>query len=39
MPGSSFSGLLTRVETGHIRMGLAGKDRIIARVRIIAQPS
>jgi hypothetical protein len=28
MFGSSFSGLFTRVEKGHIRMGLAGKGRI-----------
>jgi hypothetical protein len=26
--GSSFSGLLTRVEIGHIRMGSAGNGRI-----------
>ena len=26
--GSSFSGLLTRVEIGHIRMGSAGNERL-----------
>ena len=29
--GSSFSGLLTRVEIGHIRMGVAGNGRIRSR--------
>ena len=29
--GSSFSGLLTRVEIGHIRMGSAGNGRIKSR--------
>jgi hypothetical protein len=29
--GSSFSGLLTRVEIGHIRSGSAGKGRIKSR--------
>jgi hypothetical protein len=29
--GSSFSGLLTRVEIGHIRMGLAANGRINSR--------
>jgi hypothetical protein len=28
MDGSSFSGLLTRVEIGHMRIGSAGKGRI-----------
>jgi hypothetical protein len=32
--GSSFSGLLTRVEIGHIRMRTAGKPIEITRVRI-----
>ena len=31
MDGSSFSGLLTRVEIGQIRMGLAGNGRINSR--------
>jgi len=29
--GSSFSGLLTRVEIGHIRIGSAGNGRIKSR--------
>jgi hypothetical protein len=29
--GSSFSGLLTRVEIGHMRIGSAGKGRIKSR--------
>jgi len=29
--GSSFSGLLTRVEIGHIRISSAGKGRIRSR--------
>ena len=33
MDGSSFSGLLTRVEIGQIRMGLAGNGRINSRGR------
>ena len=32
MDGSSFSGLLTRVEIGHMRIGSAGKGRIESRV-------
>jgi hypothetical protein len=31
MEGSSFSGLLTRVEIGHIRIKSAGKGRIRSR--------
>jgi hypothetical protein len=31
MDGSSFSGLLTRVEIGQIRMRLAGNGRINSR--------
>jgi hypothetical protein len=31
--GSSFSGLLTRGEVGHMRIGLAGKGRIAGRNR------
>ena len=30
--GSSLSGLLTRVEIGHIRIGSAGNGRIKSRV-------
>jgi hypothetical protein len=31
MDGSSFSGLLTRAEIGHMRSGSAGKGRIKSR--------
>jgi hypothetical protein len=37
--GSSFSGLLTRVEIGHIRIKSEGNGRIKSRIRLLAEPA
>jgi hypothetical protein len=37
--GSSFSGLFTRVEIGHIRISSAGKPHQVARIRLLAEPA